>query len=67
MRRRSGKIDEIDHIILAEKERDPFRTAQEIAPVVGLSHVSVQTRYNRLRDLGVIEIKAIVHRNRITA
>ncbi|MCU4673948.1 Lrp/AsnC family transcriptional regulator [Microbacterium fluvii] len=51
--------DDIDRRIIDQLRVDGRRSFGEIARNVGLSEVSVRSRYNRLRDLGVVQVVAM--------
>lgn len=48
-------LDRFDRLLLEELQIDARRTAEQLAPHVGLSPAACQKRIKRLRDEGVIE------------
>lgn len=60
------KIDEIDHRILIELQRDGSQSQRELAEVVGLSQNSCWRRIRRLQETGVlVGQRAIIDQNAI--
>lgn len=51
--------DDVDRRIIDQLRTDGRRSFGEIARNVGMSEVSVRSRYNRLRDLGVVQVVAM--------
>lgn len=57
----SLKLDEVDHRIFEELQRNGRATMEELAQVVGLSRVAVRARVNRLITSGALRVTGIVH------